>query len=233
MSEPTRTEAEAALEARLAYRFNDVNLLRRALTHGSLNDGRRARVHDNERLEFLGDRVLGLIIAEHLFAAFSDAEEGGLATRLNKLVNRTACAHAARLMDVGAALRLGKSEDEQGGRDKDAILADACEAVLAALYLDGGYETARAFVFRAWAPQLEAIAELRKDPKTALHEWAAAHKAELHYAIIERTGPEHAPIFTVEARVEGFTPIVGEGGSKREAERAAASAFLSKYAAHD
>ena len=232
MNAPERSDSEAAFERRIGYQFNDPALLRRALTHGSLNDTRRARVRDNERLEFLGDRILGLVTAEHLFRTFSDLEEDGLAPRLNALVNRNACAEAARVMELGPVLRLGKSEEEQGGRDKDAILADACEAVIAALYLDGGLDAARGFILNFWANQFEAVTVLRKEPKTALHEWAAARKAALHYEVVNRTGPEHAPLFVVEAHVEGFAPVRGEGGSKREAERAAAAAFLQEHAPH-
>ena len=213
--------AVAALEQRLGHSFADTALLVEAVTHASATGAR-----SYERLEFLGDRVLGLVVAEQLWRRFPEEGESGLALRLNALVNRGACARAARRADIGAALRLSPSEAEQGGRDKEQILADACESVIAALYLDGGFEAARSFVLRFWADEFVAVERTPRDPKTVLQEWAAAKKRTLTYELMQRTGPEHAPHFVVEARVGGFAPARGEGGSKREAERAAAAAFL-------
>ncbi|HWA01517.1 MAG TPA: ribonuclease III [Caulobacterales bacterium] len=231
MSGRKHEAALGALEAHLDYHFKDRALLAEALTHASALAGAAKAQRSYERLEFLGDRVLGLIVAEQLCRQFPGEGESGLAPRLNALVNRAACARAARRAELGPALRLSPSEAEQGGRDKEQILADACEAVIAALYLDGGFEPARRFVLHFWADAFEAVERLPRDAKTVLQEWAAARKRTLTYELMQRTGPEHAPRFAVEARVEGFAPSRGEGRSKREAERAAAAAFLAEVGA--
>lgn len=220
-----RDAALGALETRLGFRFKDQALLREALTHGSALDGRKKN-RSYERLEFLGDRVLGLIIAEHLYKQHADEEEGELAPRLNALVNRHACARAARRADLGAAVILSGSEEVQGGRGKEAILADLCESVIAALYLAGGLDAARAFVARFWEEEFAQTESAPRDAKTALQEWTAAKRRGLSYALVEQSGPEHAPLFVIEAQVEGFPAARGEGGSKRDAQRAAATAFL-------
>jgi ribonuclease-3 len=215
-----------ALEQRLGYRFKDRARLREALTHGSALDGARKGRRSYDRLEFLGDRVLGLIIAHHLLMAHHDEEEGELAPRFNALVNKHACARAARRAGLGDAVTLSPSEEAQGGRAKEAILGDLCESVIAALYLDGGLETARAFVARFWEEEFVHAKDAPRDAKTALQEWSAVKKRSLSYALIEQVGPEHSPNFVIEARVDGFAPARGEGGSKRDAQRAAAAAFL-------
>lgn len=207
------------------HAFADPRLLARALTHASAGDGGKRRA-DNERLEFLGDRVLGLLAAEALYARFVDAREGALAKRLNALVSKGTCARAARRAGLGPALVLSKGEENAGGRDKDAILADACEAVLAALYLDGGLDAARAFFLRHWAEELEAVHAAGADPKSALQEQALARwKLQPVYQLVGRDGPDHAPRFVVRAEVAGRSGE-GEGGSKQEAERAAAARLL-------
>jgi ribonuclease III len=222
----------AELEQRIGHVFKNRTLLDEALTHASvLETGAKAR-KTYERLEFLGDRVLGLIMAEKLHADYPDQGESGLATRFNALVNRTACARAARRAGIGPALSLAVSEESQGGRDKEQILGDACESVIAALYVDGGFDAARAFVLRFWEVEFDAVKVARRDPKTVLQEWAAARKKALTYALIDRSGPEHAPVFVVEARVEGLKPARGEGKAKREAERAAAAAFIAQANIH-
>jgi len=226
MSGPGKHEERlAALEQRLGHAFRDRTLLREAMTHGSaLDNGKKRRSYD--RLEFLGDRVLGLIVSERLLAMHKNEDEGDLAPRYNALVNRHACAHAARAAELGDAILLSPSEDASGGRGKEAILADVCESVIAALYLDGGLEAARAFVHKFWGDAFETGVNAPRDAKTALQEWAAARKRGLSYVVIDQTGPEHAPHFIVEARIDGFDATRGEGGSKRDAQRAAASAFL-------
>jgi ribonuclease-3 len=212
------------LQDRLGYKFKTPALLREALTHGSaLENAKGARSYN--RLEFLGDRVLGLVVSERLFAETQD-DAGEMAPRYNSLVDRHACARAARAAQLGEAVLLSHSEEASGGRNKEAILADICESVIAALYIDGGMEPARAFIFRFWGDAFENVQTTRRDAKTVLQEWAAARKAALSYAELERSGPEHAPHFVVEARVEGFPVARGEGGSKREAQRAAATTFL-------
>ncbi len=215
-----------ALEQQLGYVFKDRALAREALTHASALDSAGTRRRSYQRLEFLGDRVLGLIIAQHLHVSHAEEDEGEVAPRFNALVNRHACARAARRADLGAAAILSASEEAQGGRAKEAILADMCESVIAALYLDGGFEAARAFVARFWEEEFAHMQATPRDAKTALQEWAAAKKRGLAYALIEQSGPEHSPHFVIEARVEGFAPARGEGGSKRDAQRAAAAAFL-------
>lgn len=216
------------VESRLGYQFKDQKLLREALTHASALDGPAKGARSYERLEFLGDRILGLIVAERLYAEHQREGEDGLAPRLNALVNRGACMRAARRAGLGEALLLSTSEASQGGREKDAILSDACESVIAAIYLDGGMDAARAFVAQFWAGEFEGVQETPRDAKTVLQEWAAARKTMLTYVLMEQTGPQHAPRFIVEARISGYPPTRGEGGAKRDAERAAAAAFLAK-----
>lgn len=216
------------LQDRIGYRFSDEELLERALTHASYGDGRR-EVRDNERLEFLGDRVLGLVIARKLFDTFENAEEGGLAPRLNALVRKEACARVARDIELGEALRLAPSEERAGGRDKDKILGDACEALIAAIYLDGGFKKATAFINRFWKSELKAVERKPKDPKTRLQEWAQArHRSLPRYGLVDRTGPDHRPSFHIEVTVPGLPPAQGEGASRRDAERAAAAALLDR-----
>lgn len=214
-----------ALQDRIGYAFGDVALLREAMTHGSVLDGDRKR-RSYDRLEFLGDRVLGLIVSERLLREHEDEEEGELAPRFNALVNRQACARAARAADLGAAVSLSASEESSGGRKKEAILADLCESVIAALYLDGGMEAARAFITQFWGDAFDDVKNAPRDAKTVLQEWAAARRVGLAYVELERSGPEHAPHFLIEARLDGYAPARGEGGSKRDAQRAAAAAFL-------
>ncbi len=222
----------AELEERIGYTFKDRALLSEALTHGSaLGGAKKQRSYD--RLEFLGDRVLGLVVSERLLEQHQGEEEGELATRLNALVNKHACATAARSADLGAAVVLSASEEASGGRGKEAILGDVCESVIAALYLDGGMEAARAFIVRFWGDAFETVKNVSRDAKTALQEWAAARKRGLSYAVIDQSGPEHSPHFVVEARVEGYAPARGEAGAKRDAQRSAALAFLKAHAGDD
>jgi ribonuclease-3 len=229
-----RAAAVSALELRLGHRFSVPTLLDQALTHASTGEGTR-KIINNERLEFLGDRVLGLFTAEALMAQYPDAREGDLSQRYNMLVNRDACARVARRMDLGPALRLAGGETRRGGREHDTILADACEAVLAALYVDGGPEVARAVFLRFWAEEIETLGQSAMsavalgNPKSFLQEWAAAgRKAIPAYSVVERTGPDHEPLFTVEVRVDGLEPARAQGRSRQEAEKAAASLLLSR-----
>ena len=226
MSGPAKHDAKLAeLEQRIGYVFKDRALLREAVTHGSVHEGKKPR-RDYDRLEFLGDRVLGLCVAERLLAEHQNEQEGELAPRFNALVNRHACAAAARRAGLGDAIVLSPSEEANGGRQKEGILGDVCEAVIAALYLDGGFETARAFVMRFWGDAFDDVKNASRDAKTALQEWAAAKRRHLRYVELGQSGPEHEPHFVIEAHVEGFAPERGEGGSKRDAQRAAAEAFL-------
>lgn len=216
------------LADKLGHTFQDPNLLRRALTHASAD-----AVTSNERLEFLGDRVLGLIIAEKLHALYPADPEGALALKFNALARGAACAQAAAQAGLAEHVILANSEKSAGGRDKPAILSGVCEAVIAALYLDGGMDAARAFVTRYWAGQFEGLSHDMRDAKTKLQEWAqsAASKARGSaaapvYTLKEQSGPDHAPRFVVEVRVGGFDPVTGEGGSKRQAEQDAARKLL-------
>lgn len=230
----TRASAIADLEGRLGYAFNDKGLIDQALTHASIGDGARrtkhGRLEDNERLEFLGDRVLGLLTAELLLATGPQLREGDLAPRLNALVNGIACADVARRMGLGEALRLSGGETRTGGREKPSILADACEAVMAAIYLDSGLDAARAVYLRFWSDAAGQLEDVRaKDPKTRLQEEAqAAGKPLPAYRITDRSGPDHAPVFTVEVHVEGLSPTLGQGPSRQAAEKAAAEALLER-----
>ena len=220
------------LEARIGRTFRKRALLREALTHSSVGERHKHSV-DYERLEFLGDRVLGIVVAEHLFETFPNEGEDRLAPRLNALVNKDACARAARRIDLGAALILSSSEARTGGRNKDTILADACEALIAAVYLDGGLKAARQFIELVWAEEFASAGDAPRDPKTTLQEWSAQRKRpNPHYEVVERTGPDHAPYFVVEVRVEGVEAVRGAGSSKRDAEREAARAMLKSVGIH-
>ena len=224
-----RADAVADLARRLGHDFRDPGLLERALTHASAIAG-SGKAQDNEVLEFIGDRVIGLLAAERLVRLHPEASEGDLAPRLNALVSREACADVARRVDMGPALRLSGSETKAGGRDKLSILAGACEAVMAAIYQDGGLEAARAAFLRLWADAFEAADGVRpSDPKTALQEWAQGAGRPLPtYQVVSRTGPDHGPTFVVSVNVEGLAPAAGEGRSRQEAEKAAAAALLKR-----
>jgi ribonuclease-3 len=228
----TKRDQIAELESHIGHTFRDRDLLERALTHGSYGDGRRG-TRDNQRLEFLGDRVLGLVAAERLMADFDD-DEGALARRFNALVRKEACARAAGRAKVGSALLMSRSTEAAGGRENISILGDACEALIAAVYIDGGLEAARAFFARFWAEELPSVAEGRRDPKTRLQEWALAqHAVNPTYKLIDRVGPDHRPVFAVEVRVANLDPERGEGQSKQNAERSAAKAFLAREGIRD
>lgn len=216
------------LETKLGYRFKDTTLLERALTHASVRGGKTAR-SDNERLEFIGDRVLGLAIAEVLNAQYPNANEGELARRYNRLVRGEACAKVARAIGLGPHLILSESEADSGGRDKTTILADAIEALLGAVFLDTGFDKARAVVRRLWQDQSEPVPEVAMDAKSALQEWAQGQGLALpKYTVVARKGPDHAPRFTAEVIIAGRPPAQGEGASKRIAEQAAAKALLAR-----
>ncbi|MGB8362958.1 MAG: ribonuclease III [Rhizomicrobium sp.] len=219
--------ATDALAARLGHEFKDRNLLERALTHASANT-----VRSNERLEFLGDRVLGLVIAEKLHRLYPDDAEGLLALKLNALVKRDTCAVAAAEAGLADHIILASSEAASGGRRKAAILAGVCEAVIAALYLDGGYDVARAFIERYWTQAFARLSQDMRDAKTALQEWAQSRTPGPRdapvYRLAAREGPDHAPRFVVEVSVSGHGSEIGEGNSKREAEQAAAQAMLAR-----
>jgi ribonuclease III len=224
-----RTRADTALETTIGYRFADSALLERALTHISALKGAQGRAGSYQRLEFLGDHVLGLAVSEMLFAAFPKADEGELSRRLADLVRRESCAEVARAIDLGAALRLGASESNAGGRSRQAILADVCESLIGAVFLDGGYKAAASFVERFWAARMRTPARPLRDPKTMLQEWAQARGLPTpSYREVERTGPHHNPEFRVEVALPNRGPAEGKGRSKRAAEQAAAAAMLTR-----
>lgn len=215
-----------AFSERLGHRFAKPETLIRAVTHSSIVSPHR---DDNQRLEFLGDRVLGLVMAEALLKADPSAPEGLLAPRYNALVRREACADVARQIDLGTVLKLGRSEMKSGGRRKEALLADAMEAVIAAIYQDGGYDAARAAILRLWGDRINNVADDARDAKTALQEWAQARgEVPPQYVEVARTGPDHQPVFTIEVRLASGMTQKATAGSKRHAEQAAASALLEK-----
>jgi len=224
----TRTADKLApLQRALGHKFRDKALLRQALTHASARADEP--VEDNERLEFLGDRVLGLGVSELLYEVDPEASEGDLARLFNRLVQREACAEVAADMKLGDYLFLSGSEITSGGRAKLGILADACEAVLGAVFLDAGFDAAREVVRKFWAPRISAGLEQTRDPKTALQEWAQGRKLGLPaYVQVERAGPDHAPRFTSEVRIAAVKPARGSGPSKRVAEQEAAKALMQR-----
>jgi len=214
---------------RIGHRFADPALVVRAVTHSSMASANR---DDNQRLEFLGDRVLGLVMSEALLRADPGAAEGQLAPRFNALVRKETCADVAREIELGAVLKLGRSEMKSGGRRKEALLADAMEAVIAAVYLDAGFEAARALILRLWGERIERVESDARDAKTALQEWAQARGlAPPKYVETGREGPDHGPTFTIEARLDNGEREAARATSKRAAEQAAAEALLERLEA--
>lgn len=215
-----------AFEAKVGHRFVRPELLLGAVTHASIGSATRP---DNQRLEFLGDRVLGLVMAEALLSADTTASEGQLAPRFNALVRKETCADVARDIGLGEVMKLGRSEMLSGGRRKEALLGDALEALIAAVYLDGGFDAAKALVLRLWGDRIGAVETDARDPKTSLQEWAQARgMPPPRYAQTGREGPDHQPIFTVEVVLEDGAREVARAGSKRIAEQMAARSLLAR-----
>jgi ribonuclease-3 len=213
------------LENSIGYHFRDPALLHEALTHATAARG-KAR-SNYQRLEFLGDRVLGLIVAEMLFEAYPNAKEGELSKRLSDLVRRETCADVAREWGLAGYIRLGRGETSAGGGERLPILADVCEALIGAVFLDGGFAAARDLVRNGLEHRMRAQRRPSQDPKTALQEWAQARGLPTPvYKTQERSGPDHAPRFTISVEVDGFPAISADAGSKRAAEQGAAEAFL-------
>jgi ribonuclease-3 len=224
-----RKRAATVLEERIGYHFGDPSMLEIALTHISALRGARNRAGSYQRLEFLGDHVLGLVISDMLYRAFPKADEGELSRRLADLVRKETCTDIARSIDLGAAIRVGSSEANAGARTRPAILADVCEAVIGAVYLDGGYKAAEQLVERLWEVRLRATAQPLRDPKTVLQEWAQARGLPTPaYREVGRSGPDHNPEFRVAVQLPAFAPAEGLGRSKRAAEQAAAAAMLAR-----
>lgn len=215
-----------AFQGRIGHSFRQPALLVRAVTHSSISSETRP---DNQRLEFLGDRVLGLVMAEALLAADGKATEGQLAPRFNALVRKESCAEVARDLGLGDVLKLGRSEMLSGGRRKEALLGDALEAVIAAVYLDAGFDAAKALVLRLWGNRIGQVETDARDPKTSLQEWAQARgMTPPIYVELGRDGPDHQPQFTVEARLANGATETARAGTKRAAEQAAARALLAR-----
>lgn len=213
-----------AFQDRLGHRFGQPELLARAVTHASIGTATRP---DNQRLEFLGDRVLGLVMAEALLSADLQASEGQLAPRFNALVRKETCADVARGIGLGDVLRLGRSEMLTGGRRKEALLGDAMEAVIAAVYQDAGFEAARALILRLWGARIATVAPDARDAKTSLQEWAQGRGMPPPvYDEAGRSGPDHAPQFTVRVTIASGETAEATAGSKRVAEQAAARSLL-------
>jgi len=215
-----------AFERRIGHGFARPDLLVQAVTHASMSTPARG---DNQRLEFLGDRVLGLVMAEALLAEDRGATEGQLAPRFNALVRKETCADVARDIALGEVLKLGRSEMISGGRRKQALLGDAMEAVIAAVYLDGGYEAARQLILRLWGDRIRRVEADSRDPKTSLQEWAQGRGLPPpSYVETAREGPDHAPSFTIEARLATGEVARATAGSKRQAEQTAARTLLAR-----
>jgi len=233
MTRRTAAAGRRDLETRIGYEFADKALLELALTHISALSG-KSRTASYQRLEFLGDHVLGLIVSDMLFRAFPRADEGELSRRLADLVRKETCADVAREHDLGLAIRLGTSEANAGGRQRTAILADVCEALIGAVFLDGGYAAAGVMVERLWGERLTTPTRPLRDPKTVLQEWAQSRGLPTpSYREISRSGPHHNPEFVVAVSLPDFAPAEGTGRSKRAAEQSAAKSMLSREGVRD
>lgn len=228
MSERPR-KLQHELEQRLGYSFADPALLDLALTHPSAitSSSPERQLESYQRLEFLGDRVLGLVVADMLYAAYRAADEGDLHRRHASLVRKETCADVGAELGIGDALTLGESEESSGGRQKLTILGDACEAVIGAIYLDGGLDAARALIERSWSGRMSGSHRPARDAKSTLQEWTQGQGLPVpRYRVVEASGPAHAPRFVISVDLERFPSATGEGPSKREAEQAAATAIL-------
>lgn len=224
--QPDAAEIAERIAKHIGYAFSSPDLLIRALTHSSAASQTSGNY---ERLEFLGDRVLGLVIADMLWNDFPDADEGELSRRFNLLVNADTCARVADEINLGDFVITGAEIASAKGRKRLNLRADAMEALIAAMYLDGGLEPASRFIQRLWRPLAKADDADRRDAKTELQEWAhrVAGSAPT-YETLDRSGPDHEPVFTVIAVVSGYDEGKGTGRSKREAEQAAAAAILQR-----
>ena len=221
-----KSEAIRSFEQRLGYEFSNLSLLVEALTHSSIASDFRK---DNQRLEFLGDRVLGLVMAEALLEIDQTAPEGTLAPRFNALVRKETCAEVARQIELGGVLKIGRSEMLSGGRRKDALLGDGMEAVIAAIYKDGGFEIAKTIIIKLWGDRIKNVKVDARDAKTMLQEWAQARgQNPPNYEVISRSGPDHAPDFLVKVTLASGETSEAMAGSKRQAEQMAAKALLQK-----
>ena len=225
LKRPTGQALAEALREKTGYAFRDTRLLETALTHSSAV---KAVAH-NERLEFLGDRVLGLAVADLLFHLFPDAREGEIAPRFNALVDARTCADVGVEMELDHFIRADAVLKARTRGSASNYLADAVEALIAAIYIDGGMDAARSFILRYWGPRSRTVIEKPANPKGELQEWVAKSKdVRPKYIIEKREGPDHQPVFTVSVQVSGFMTATGVGNSRRAAEEAAATAFLQR-----
>lgn len=223
MSESRNAPLEA-LEARIGYTFQNRAFLEQALTHSS-----RSGTVNNERIEFLGDRVLNLVIAENLFKRFPSEPEGALAKRHSALVQGRMLAIIGGIVSLGDYLILSEAERQSGGAANENILSDAMEATLGAIFLDGGLDAARDVILRLWDDNMDTLAGAHQDPKTELQELVQARGLPLpEYEIVGKSGPDHAPLFEIEVRVRGYDPVIAEGPSRRHGEKAAATRMLAQ-----
>jgi len=228
-SKAAAKSAHAEIEARIGHTFSDPNLLITAFTHVSALKQQRKRADSYQRLEFLGDHVLGLIVSDMLFRAFPSADEGELSKRLAELVRKESCADVARLLGLADDIKLGAVGASAGARLRKSVLGDVCEAVIGAIYLDGGYVAAADFVARNWTERMQKPRRPLRDPKTVLQEWAQGKGLPTPvYREVERTGPHHDPQFRVAVDLPGLEPAEGIGSSKRAAEKVAASVMIER-----
>ncbi|NUR44548.1 MAG: ribonuclease III [Sphingomonas sp.] len=218
------TEVADFVRRQLGHKPKDLSLFERALTHSSVSGNT-----SYERLEFLGDRVLGMVIAHALYARYPNEPEGNLSKRYNGLVDRVTCAENGREIGLPAMIRLGKQAREDGANQSDNVVGDVMEALIGALFLDGGFGAAERFILRMWEPDLEVQRRAPQHPKSALQELAAARDLKPPvYEVVSRTGAHHAPQFTVKVSVRKLGEATADGASKQEAETAAAAALLSQ-----
>ena len=212
------------MENIIGYQFKDNHLLERALTHSSTND-----TYNYQRLEFLGDRVLGLVMAHALFVEFCGENEGGLAKRHTALVQGKTCSLIGQAHNIADFIILSQSEKDSGVHLNENIIADVVESMLGAVYIDGGYEAAQKVILKLWGDNIKTLDEAPQDPKTELQEWVQARGLDLpHYEIVEKTGPDHAPVFVIGLNVDGEKRVTSEGASRRQAEKTAAQKMLKK-----
>ena len=230
LSEDALNEVEAAIN----YVFKDKDLIHHAMTHPSILGSDEDAHHSNQRLEFLGDRVLGLVISERLIERFPTDREGEMAPKLNALVNKSACARAIRHLGVGEHLMMGNGEIKTGGRGRESTLGDLCEAVIGAIYLDGGLKAARAYIEFAWADEFSRPLAAIQNPKSVLQDWALKRGMALPaYKVTGRTGPEHELEFEVLVTLADGMSATGVGSSKQDAGRAAAERLLKQLDNND
>ena len=226
---PRRKRAATVLEQRIGYRFTDSSKLEIALTHISALRGARNRAGSYQRLEFLGDHVLGLIVSDMLYRTFPGADEGELSKRLADLVRKESCADVAKSLGLFDDIKLGAVGASASARLRKSVLGDICEAVIGAVFLDGGYAAAAQFVERNWTERMRKPRQPLRDPKTVLQEWAQGKGLPTPvYREVERTGPHHDPQFRVAVDLPGLAPAEGVGGSKRAAEKVAASVMIAR-----